>query len=57
MNGWTHMQNIHEMLSKNSWRNISGMQDASRGRDAGLNVIKDFVYLVILGPGMVSPTW
>lgn len=33
------------------------MQGASWGRDAGLGVIRDLVYLITLGPGMVSPTW
>lgn len=33
------------------------MQGASWGRGAGLRVIRNLVYLVILGPEIVAPTW
>lgn len=46
MNGCTHRQNIHKAFPANSW-NVSRMQGASWGRDAGLRVIRNLVYLVI----------
>lgn len=55
MNGWTHMQNIYEAFSANGWRSVSRMQGTSWDRDAGLGVIRDLVYLIILEPGIVSP--
>lgn len=50
------MQNNHKAFSVNSW-NVSREQGASWDTGAVFGVIRNFVYLVILGPGIVFPTW
>ena len=50
------MQNNHKAFSANSW-SVARKQRASWDKGAALGVIRNFIYFVTLGPGIVSPTW